>query len=226
MHTTTELWWRDNYTWDRVAHIAFARSRGATCGDCRPPPVGLLAEPKSPESPELLERRTRTSLSQPPYVGTLRDPLRYRSLPWIFKQPLPRLCHLRIRLFHTLDDENEPPMPDAVVLHLPAGLPLRVLDLSNTTLSWSSNLFAGPSELHVGFKDCGVVADILVDELFGIFNASSRLVRLSLAQIRPRVPVRKGVEQCVSWGVLSRSPRVSSCRCVGWANGEGASSFD
>ena len=115
-------------------------------------------------------------------------------------------------------------MPDAVTLHLPAGLPLRVLDLSNTALSWSSNLFAGPSELHLGFRDCDAVADILADELFGIFNASSRLEKLSLAQIRPRAPVRKGVGRCVSWGVLSRSLRVPSRRCVGWANAEGASS--
>ena len=59
---------------------------------------------------------------------------------------------------------------------------MRVLDLSNTALSWSSNLFAGPSELHLGFRDCDAVADILADELFGIFNASSRLEKLSLAQ--------------------------------------------
>ena len=197
MRTTTELWWKVNCTWDRVAHIAFARSRGN--------PQAIIADLhpwdywRNKKARKALDFWRDEQILHGHRLHTLElsgVPSDIAHFSWIFKRSLPRLRHLKIHFFRPLDDnEDELPMPDPVALQLPVDLPLRVLDLSNATLPWSSIPFAGLSELHLGFRDCDAVVDISADELFGIFDASPRLERLSLVQIRPRVPIRKGEEQ-------------------------------
>jgi len=127
--------------------------------------------------------------------GALSDIARFS---WIFERPLPRLHRLRIGFFGPLDndpDQSQLPVPAPLALQLPVDLPLQALDLTNATLPWSSNLFAGLRELRMDFKSCEAVVDISADELLGVFDASPQLESLSLIQVRPRIPVRNGQPQ-------------------------------
>ena len=65
------------------------------------------------------------------------------------------------------------------VLQLPAGLPLRVLDLVNATLSWPSYLFTELRELHLDFTECDSLVEISEEELLGVLDASPQLENLS-----------------------------------------------
>ena len=83
----------------------------------------------------------------------------------------------------TIDDDELMEAPqDPLHLELP-GMPLqvKVLDLRNVTLSWSSqsHRFNGLRELHLNFRDYDHIVTIPEDDLFGIFDASPRLERLS-----------------------------------------------
>ena len=81
---------------------------------------------------------------------------------------------------------------DPLHLELP-GMPLqvKVLDLCNVTLSWSSqsHRFNGLRELHLNFRDYDHIVTIPEDDLFGIFDASPRLERLSLLRVGHQIPV-------------------------------------
>lgn len=59
-----------------------------------------------------------------------------------------------------------------VTLQLPTDMPLRVLDLRNTTLRWSSSPFAGLKELHLDFTSCDPTVEISEDALFEILGVS------------------------------------------------------
>ena len=104
---------------------------------------------------------------------------------WIFEQPLPCLRRLKI---HFLAEWEDGPLSNPVVLELPTDLRLRVLDLYNAMLPWSSDLFTGLKELHLDFSNSDPFVEISEDELLGIFDASPQLERLSLASLTLRIP--------------------------------------
>lgn len=197
MRTATELWWKVDCTWTRVAHIAFVRSKGN--------PEAIVADLhtwdywRNEKARKALDHWRDKWVLHGHRLHALElcgEPSDIVHFSWIFERPLPRLHHLKIHFFRPLDDdENELPLPDPVALQIPTDLPLRVLDLRNATLPWSSNLFAGLSELHVDFRDCDAVVDISADELLGIFDVSPRLERLSLLRVCPRTPVGNGEPQ-------------------------------
>jgi len=189
MSTTTELWRKADFTSDRLAQLAFARSQG----NLEVIIANLLTEDR------LWNEYTRIAL------GFCRDNLvlrghRFHTLDfcgypsdvtnflWILERPLPRLEHVRIH-FSPPEERGGSFMRDPVVLHLSADLPLRVLDLCNATLPWSSYVFTGLRELHLDFTECDSFVEISEEELLGIFDASPRLESLSLLQLIPKYRV-------------------------------------
>ena len=200
MLITTELWWEINCTWARAARIAFARSKGS--------PQAIVADLqpwdywRNEKARKALDYWRDKRVLRGHRLRTLElcgEPSDIVHFSWIFERPLPRLHYLKIHFLRTIDDnddEEELPMPDPVALQLPVDLPLRVLDLCNATLPWSSNLFAGLSELHMNFRDCDAVVEISPDELLGILEASPQLESLSLVQVRVRVLFEDDEPQC------------------------------
>ena len=72
-------------------------------------------------------------------------------------------------------------------------MPLQVLDLRNIMIPSShSRLFNGLRELSLNFRDCEDIMVLSEDELFGVFDASPQLERLSLLRVGHEVPVRNG----------------------------------
>ena len=194
MRTASELWWKANFSWHRTAKLAFMRSKGC--------PQAIIADLQSWDYYRNAHARKALDFCRDklPLHGhrlhTLElcgDPSDIAHFSWIFERPLPRLDHLKIHFFRSLDeDEDDLPLQDPVALQLPTDLPLRVLDLRNATLPWSSNLFTGLSELHLDFGGCDNVVEISEDELLRILDASPHLESLSLVQVKPCPPIRGG----------------------------------
>ena len=83
-----------------------------------------------------------------------------------------------------------------MILRLPADLSLRVLDLANVTLPWSSYpLLTELRELHMDFTECDSFVEISEEELVGILEASPRLESLSLIRLIPKAPVVNNQQQ-------------------------------
>jgi len=196
MSTTTELWRKADFTSDRLAHLAFARSHG----NLEVIIADLLA------SDDLRDEYTRNALSFCRDNLVLRGhrfhtldicgyPSDIANFSWILERPLPRLEHVKIHLYPPWEENNASSMRDPVVLQLPADLPLRVLDLRGATLPWSSSLFAGLRELHLDFTECDSFVEISEEELLGIFEASPRLESLSLLRLIPQYRVVDNQQQ-------------------------------
>ena len=92
-----------------------------------------------------------------------------------------------------------------VVLQLPADLPLRVLDLANATLPWSSYHPTSLRELHLDFTECHFPVEIS-EELLWIFDASPQSESLSLLQIRSKYPL-----------IINNQPRYAPIRVAQFA---------
>ena len=214
VRTAAELWWKVDCTRIRVALVAFTRSEGN--------PETIIAD-LNPQDYSGWNYRTRNALDYWKETQALRghrpNMLEFCGVPsdtahfsWIFERPLPRLRHLKMHFFAPVDDDgDELPFPEPVALQLPTDLPLRVLDLSNATLPWSSNVFAGLSELHIGFRGCGGVVEISADELLGILGASPRLESLSLVQVRVKIPFTNGEPQYAPTRIV-RLPNLTSLK--------------
>lgn len=186
MCSATELWWRVDFTYPRIAHFIFSHSNGD-------PEIILsnlrwLPERQLPGVEEILDY-WRDKLE---FKGHRLHTLEFRGPPstfshfsWMLERPLPRVERLKIHIVESIDDEFMEPFPGPVSLELPAGMPLQALDLRNAGLSWSShfNLFNGLRELHLNFRDSHPMVTIPDDELFGIFDASPQLEHLSLVQV-------------------------------------------
>ena len=201
MRTATELWWKVDCEQTRVAHIAFARSKGnpqAIVADLNP-----WRDWQNEKARKALDYWRRKQVLHGYRLHTLElsgVPSDMDHFSWIFERPLPRLHCLKIRFFGPLtddEDESQLPIPSPVALQLPMDLPLKTLDLNNATLPWSSSLFAGLRELRMDFRDCETVVEISPDELLGVFDASPQLESVSLIQVRPRIPLRDGEPQYV-----------------------------
>ena len=217
MRTATELWWKVDCAWPRIARIVFARSKGNLQA------IVARLDPREYNSQyheawEVLDHWRDTQVLHSYRLHTLE--LRGASsdithFSWIFERPLPCLRHLKIHFFGPLgddpEDELELPIPEPVTPNLPMNLQLRVLDLSNATLPWSSNAFAGLNELHMSFRDCSAVVEISVDELLGILNASPRLESLSLVQVRVKIPITNGEPQFDRTRIV-QLPRLTSLK--------------
>ena len=199
MCTATELWWKVDCARARAARIAFTRSNGnpqVIIADLQPlwdrrNKFARIALDHWRDKQVLHGHRLHTL----ELCGDLSD---VSHFSWLFERPLPRLHRLKICFFGPLaggGGESRLPIPDPVALQLPMDLPLQILDLSNATLPWSSNLFTGLRELRMDFRDCEAVVDISADELLGVFDASPQLESLSLIQVRPRIPVNHGEPQ-------------------------------
>jgi len=194
MSITTGLWRRADFTLDRLALLAFVRSQG----NLEVIIANLLT------SDDVRNEYTRNTLGicrdNPPVLRGHRfhtlDVCGYPSditnFSWILERPLPRLEHVKIHFYPPWEEWNGFFMEDPVALQLPADLPLRVLDLSNATLPWSSSLFIGLRELHLDFTDCDSFVEISMEELLGILEASPQLENLSLLRLMPKVPVMGG----------------------------------
>ncbi|KAF9643841.1 hypothetical protein BDM02DRAFT_3122849 [Thelephora ganbajun] len=191
-----ELWRKADFMSDRLARLAFERSHG----NLEVITADLLARD------EQRNEQARNSL------GFCRDHLVLHghrlhtlevqgcssditSFSWILERPLLRLRHVKIHLFPDCKGWRDLSLSDPVILELPTDLPLRVLDLRNATLPWSSNLFSGLSELHLDFVDCDSLVEISEEDLFGILEASPRLESLSLLQLIPKIPAMNDQQQ-------------------------------
>jgi len=116
-------------------------------------------------------------------------PSSFTHFPWLLERPLPRLERLKI---HVTESDYEDPdfdIPSPFTLQLPMDMPLQVLDLRNIMLPWSSHRFTGLRELYLNFRDCDPPVTFPEDELFGIFDTSPLLERLSLVQVGHDAPV-------------------------------------
>jgi len=194
MCAATELWWKANFSWDKAAELVMARSEGC------PEAITVDLEswdpwrdPRGRKAPAFCRNRQRLGGHRLRTLEFFGEPSDMVYFSWIFERPLPRLHHLKIHISSPLDEEDEelPPL-EPVALQLPTDLPLRVLDLCNATLPWSSNLFTGLSELHLDFSGCDTTVEISEDELLGILGASRQLESLSLVQVGPGVPIGDG----------------------------------
>ena len=191
MCTTTELWRKADFTLDRQALLVFERSQGNL--------EAIIAD--------LLTEDDRRNEHTRRALGHCRDNLILRghrlhtldvrgypsditNFSWIFERPLPRLEYVKIHFYPSWSEELTAFILDNPVgLQLPADLPLRVLDLCNATLPWSSYLFTELRELHLDFIECELFVEISEEELLGIFDASPRLESLSLLRLIPTYPV-------------------------------------
>ena len=194
MCTTSELWRKANFTVDRVAYCALERSTG----NIQEITANLQAwGGRKDEWTQNVLDFCRDNLVLHGYmlhtVNLCGLPSDMAHWSWIFERPLPRLHNLKIH-FYPLDDRKGDSLSTPVVLQLPTDLPLRVLDIRNATLPWSSNLFTGLTELHLAFGDCGTFVEISEGELLGIL-ASPQLERLSLEDLMPKIPVIDGRQE-------------------------------
>jgi hypothetical protein len=194
MCSATELWWRVDCTNVNEAHFIFVRSNGG--------PRVILSDLRSMGDVPLLgtERMLDHWRDELGFRGHLLHTLEFYGGPssfshfsWIFEHPLPRVESLKINIVdldEEIDDLMEP-LENPVPLELPVDMPLRVLDLRNIVLSWSSyfHLFNGLRELHLSFRGCYPTVEIPEDELFGILDASPQLEHLSLLQVGCGAPV-------------------------------------
>lgn len=183
MRSATELWWKVNCRWAREAHFAFVRSKGS--------PRILIAElnPWNRDARDFMDRwREKRAfhghrLYRLELFGYTSDVDRFQ---WIFEESLPRLRHLRVHFSPRplISGAGHQQVP--IVLQLPTDVSLLTLDLRNTTISWSSNLFIGLTELRLDFRDCGEPREISEDELLRILEASPQLDTLGLMQMGPK----------------------------------------
>lgn len=205
MRTATELWWKVDCAQPRIARIVFLRSEKS------PQAMIIRLNLWDSDSQRVVDHWKKKRALNGYRLHTLElygTPLDIPRFSWIFERPLPRLRYLRIYFSRPLDDEgNELPTSNSATsrlpvalqlpttLQLPTNIPLRVLNLCNTTLPWSSNLFIGLRKLHLDFTGCDDAVEISVDELFRILDASPQLESLSLMQLGLRKPIGNNTRQ-------------------------------
>ena len=197
----TELWWKVDCAHGGAAHFAFMRSN-------RDPEVIVSdLHPVSGRRVAGIEQILDYWRDEQKFKGHRLHTFEFSGTPssfdhfsWILERPLPRLERLKLIVADSLDDDwidldpdFEPPNP--VALELPMDMALQVLNLRNVILPWSSHLFlfTGLRELHLNFKACDPVVTIPEDELFGIFDASPQLERLSLVEVGHEIQVEDGI---------------------------------
>jgi hypothetical protein len=100
----------------------------------------------------------------------------------IFERPLPRLNRVKTYFFPPSKD-NDLAWSELVDLQLPTDLPLRLPDLRDATLPWSSNIPTGLGELHLDYRDCDPTVEMSEDRLLGILDVSPQLERLELLEL-------------------------------------------
>ena len=211
MCTTTELWRKANFTLDKSACLALKRSMG----NIREITADFQAsEDRRNEWTRFVMGFCRDNLvlrGDNLHTVDLRgSPSDLISWSWIFKRPLPRLRDLKIH-FAAYNEADTYSLRNPVALELPTDLSLRVLDLRNATLPWSSDFFTGLRELHLAFDDCDTYVEISEDELLGILEASPQLERLSLESLTPRIPIINGQLQYTPVRI-ARLPRLTSLK--------------
>lgn len=192
MKSATELWWKVNCRWAREAHIAFQRSEGS--------PRVMIAElnPWNRDARDFMDnwKKKRTfhghRLHKLELFGYTTDVARFQ---WIFEEALPSLNHLKIHFSPRplVSDPGNPQVP--IPLRLPTAAPLHTLDLRNTAIPWSSNLFIGLRELRLDFRDCGDHINLSEDELLRILDASPQVESLSLLKVGPKAAARCGKQK-------------------------------
>jgi len=187
MCNTTSLWWVD-LSLGQEADVALTRSKGCPRAViARFPPSNEL---ENVERGDVLMRWKDRWVLQGRRLQTLEffgSPSDLLHLSWIFEQSLPSLERLKFHVVSGLPDDI---VSNPVIVQLPTSTPLQAIDLRNATLPWSSDLFAGLSELHLDFRD--VAVSIMEGELLGILDASPQLKRLSLVQVRQTIPTAAG----------------------------------
>jgi hypothetical protein len=190
MCTTTELWWKANFTLDKAAHLTFMRSMG----NLREIIVDFQAwedwrEGYNKNAVDFCRQNLVFRGDGLHTVDLSGLPSEMTHWSWMFERPLPRLRHLKIHFYDTFGEPSSE-LSNPVPLELPTGLPLRVLDLRNAKLPWTSNLFTGLTELHLVYSESISSMDITEDELLRILDASPQLERLSLVDLVPTLPTR------------------------------------
>ena len=189
----TELWWKVDCIRSRSAHVAYMRSG-------RNPRVIVsnfvsASERQVANSENILDHWR----DERKFRGNRLHTLEFTGIPsifahfsWILERSLPHLERLKINIAESMDEDFDSDIEHPVPTQLPVDMPLRVLDLRNIVLPWSSLRFTGLRELHLNFRDCHPTVTIPEDELFGIFDASPQLERLSLLEVGHEVPVIDG----------------------------------
>lgn len=204
MRTATELWWKVNCKWAREADVTFTRARGS--------PQVLIAElsPWNRDARAILDRWKEERALQGHRLRRLElfgYPSDFSRFQWMFEEGLPRLNHLKIHFSPRPLLSNSENVRIPIALQLPTDMPLRILDLRNTMLPWSSKLFIGLSELRLDFRDCELV-QISEDELLAILGASPQLELLSLMQVGPKT-VANGDAHSVTPEWIAQFPRLT-----------------
>ena len=188
MLNQTEVWgsvcFGDSVSSMKAAHIAFARSNGN--------PQKVVAKFGHQGMTENTAGRLYYWRHRKVFQNARLHTLKFTGTPddfsyfsWILEGPLPRLSNLVIEIKSPLDelgylDKLDKPVP----LQLPNDVPLTTLRLENVTLSCSPRHFTGLRELRLDFSDCVYVTAMPEDELLGILDASPRLERLSLVDLK------------------------------------------
>ena len=179
MCDATSLWWKVNVSLGRDAVGVLMRSKGS--------PRVVVSQFDPWDEREIIrgERVLRHWKYQGVSEGHRLHALEFlgspSSLPcfsWVFEHSLPRLERLKLHVVSGLYDDV---VLDPIAVQLPNDMPLRVLDLHNAALPWSSSLFTGLSELHLDYTD--VFVSLVEDDLLKILDASPQLERLSLIHV-------------------------------------------
>jgi hypothetical protein len=183
MRTATELWWKVDCRWAWGADLVFTRAKGS--------PRVLIAELSAwnREARVMLDEWREKRALQGHRLRRLElfgYPTDFSRFQWMFEGALPCLNHLKIHFSPRPRLSNSENVTIPIDLQLPTDMPLRILDLRNTTLPWSSKLFAGLSQLRLDLKDCDPM-HISEDELLRILEVSPQLESLSLIQVGPKI---------------------------------------
>ena len=186
----TELWWKVDCARHRAAHAAFVRSGGNP--HVIVSNLDSVSDWQVTRSENILDHWREKGKFRGDRLHTLEfigAESSFTHFSWILERPLPRLERLKINVMESINRGIDPHAPGPVFLQLPTNMPLQVLDLRNTMLPWSSCRFTGLRELHLNFRDCPTPVTFPEDELFGLFDASPQLERLSLVQVGHEPPV-------------------------------------
>ena len=197
MCDAVELWWGIDCRYTRTAHFILARSEWD--------PQLIFTDLRCMEEERLavIEKTLNYWRDKQRFKGHRLQTFKFYgsqfnidNFSWIFERPLLRLESLTIKIIDAIEEDEISILLYPVTLELPvdADMPLKVLDLRNVTIPWSSHphLFSRLRELRLSFRDCFEIVTIPEDELFGVLGASPQLEHLSLLQVGHEVPVRDG----------------------------------
>jgi hypothetical protein len=173
------LWQKVYFGLDRLPQLVFERSQGNLEVVVLDFLAGRPVQRTYTKCLEVLQGQRRASWPQPSQT------LLRRAFITTFRSVLESL---RIFFSPSWKEGAGFTLSDPVPLQEPsADLHLRILDLRNAILPWSSSIFAGLTELHLDFRECDRIVEISEEYMVGVFEASPGVESLSLCQLHPKL---------------------------------------